>query len=63
MNQCLDQAASVSMCRKDRKDLYVNQAIPLTELGYGVQRIEASLVRDEVWDAIHDLKPFTRKWE
>ena len=24
---------------------------------------EASLVRDEVWDAIHDLKPFSRKWD
>lgn len=25
-------------------------------------REEASLVREEVWDAIHDLKPFSRKW-
>ncbi len=45
LNQCLDQAASVSICRKDRDQLYNSQAISLTELGYGVQRIEAALLR------------------
>ena len=24
---------------------------------------ETSIVRNEVWDAIHDLKPFERKWK
>jgi len=33
------------------------------ELEKRLGRKEASLVRDEVWDAIHDLKQFTRKWE
>ena len=46
LDQCLDQAATVSMCRKDREDLYNNQLFPITELGYGVQNIEASLIKD-----------------
>jgi hypothetical protein len=33
------------------------------ELEKRLGRKEASLVRDEVWDAIHDLKQFTRKWD
>ncbi|MGB7414804.1 MAG: hypothetical protein WA902_11410 [Thermosynechococcaceae cyanobacterium] len=43
LNQCLDQAATVSMSRRDRHELYNNQPIDLTELGYGVPRIEATL--------------------
>ena len=43
LNQCLDQAATVSICRKDRHKLYVKQTIALTELGYAVPRIEATL--------------------
>ncbi len=46
LDQCMDQAASVSMCRKDRNDLYNKQPFSLTELGYGVQKIEASIIRD-----------------
>ncbi|MEO1349585.1 MAG: hypothetical protein AAFW84_12420 [Cyanobacteria bacterium J06635_15] len=45
LDQCLDQAATVSMFRRDRKRLYHRQPIALTELGYGVQRIEAVLIR------------------
>ncbi|WP_017324651.1 hypothetical protein [Synechococcus sp. PCC 7336] len=43
LNQCLDQAATVSMSRKDRHKLYNRQTIALTELGYAVPRIEATL--------------------
>ena len=46
LNQCLDQAATVSMSRKNRDELYENQILPITELGYGVQEIEASLLKD-----------------
>ncbi len=46
LEQCLDQAASVSMCRDSREKFYDSQPIPLTELCYGVQKIEAALVRD-----------------
>lgn len=45
LNQCLDQAATVSMLRKDRQKLYSQQTIALTELGYGVPSIEATLNR------------------
>ncbi len=43
-SQCLDQAASISMIRKDRDTLYLQQTFTLNQLGYGVQRIEASLL-------------------
>ena len=43
LNQCLDQAATVSMSRQDRHKLYSQQTIALTELGYAVPRIEATL--------------------
>ena len=43
LNQCLDQAATVSMYRKDREKLYNQQTIALTELGYAIPRIEAVL--------------------
>ena len=56
LNQCLDQAASVSMCRKDRKNLYENQNISLTELGYGVPKIEAALLKDT---EAHDFRDHT----
>ncbi|MCM1982011.1 hypothetical protein [Lyngbya confervoides] len=45
LDQCLDQAATVSMRRRDRHNLYYQQAIPLTELGYGVAGIEAMIDR------------------
>ncbi len=43
LEQCVNQAATVSMSRTDRQRLYSTQSIPITELGYGVQRIEAAL--------------------
>ena len=46
LDQCLDQAAYVSMSRTDREDLYSKQPFPITELGYSVQRIEASYIKD-----------------
>jgi len=45
LNQCLDQAATVSMARPDRQRLYHRQPFPLTELGYAVPRIESALVQ------------------
>ena len=46
LDQCLDQAAYVSMSRADRENFYEKQPFPITELGYGVQRIEASLMKN-----------------
>ena len=54
LEQSLDQAATVSMARSDRQRLYHRQPIALTELGYGVQRIEAALVRDGDMEKVRD---------
>ena len=54
LDQCLDQAATVSMARPDRQKLYHRQPIPLTELGYAVPRIEATLVRDGDFEKVRD---------
>ena len=54
LDQCLDQAASVSMRRKDRQRLYGRQPFRLTELGYGVQRIEATLNRGGDMEKVRD---------
>ena len=54
LDQCLDQAATVSMARRDRHRLYNRQPFPLTELGYGVQRIEAALVRGGDMEKVRD---------
>ena len=54
LDQCLDQAAYVSMSRTDRKNLYEKQPFPITELGYGVQRIEASLLKDGDFIQVRD---------
>lgn len=54
LNQCLDQAAVVSMSRRDRQRLFNRQAIALTELGYGVQRIEAGLNRGGDMQKVRD---------
>ncbi len=54
LDQCLDQAASVSMSRTDRDNLYNHQPFPLTELGYGVQKIEAALARDGDMQMVRD---------
>ena len=45
LDQCLDQAATVSMARTDRQKLYHRQPMPLTELGYAGPRIEATVGR------------------
>ncbi len=54
LDQCLDQAATVSMARRNRQSLYNRQPFPLTELGYGVQRIEAALVRGGDMEKVRD---------
>ena len=45
LDQCLDQAAYVSMRRNDREGLKDKQPFSITELGYGVQSIEASILK------------------
>lgn len=54
LDQCLDQAATVSMSRSDRHELYYRQPIALTELGYGVPRIEATLNRGGNMEKVRD---------
>ena len=54
LDQCIDQAAYVSMSRADREDLYTKQPFPITELGYGVQRIEACYLKDGVFVKVRD---------
>ncbi|WP_269623101.1 hypothetical protein [Prochlorococcus marinus] len=54
LNQCLDQAATVSMSRLDRNDLYKKSSLSLTDIGYGVQRIEAALSRDGDMEKVRD---------
>ena len=46
LDQCLAQAATVSMCRSDSEKLYKDQLFSITELGYGVQHIEASFFKE-----------------
>ncbi len=54
LDQCLDQAAYVSMRRSDRETFYKQQPFSITELGYGVQRIEASLFRNGDFVSVRD---------
>lgn len=54
LDQCLDQAATVSMARRNRQQIYNRQTIALTELGYGVQRIEATLSRGGDMQKVRD---------
>jgi hypothetical protein len=54
LNQCLDQAATVSMSRQDRHQLYNQQTIALTELGYAVPRIEATLNKGGFTERVRD---------
>ncbi|MBE9067207.1 hypothetical protein IQ260_11120 [Leptolyngbya cf. ectocarpi LEGE 11479] len=54
LDQCIDQAATVSMSRHDRQQIYNRQPIALTELGYGVQRIEATLSRGGDMEKVRD---------
>ena len=54
LDQCLDQAATVSMSRRDRDLLYNQQTIRLTELGYGVQGIEATLDQGGDMETVRD---------
>tara|TARA_Y100001968_G_scaffold149395_1_gene136639 strand:+ start:1812 stop:3323 length:1512 start_codon:yes stop_codon:yes gene_type:complete len=46
LDQCLDQAAKVSMVRDDLKTINNDQIFPITQLGYSVEKIDASLVKD-----------------
>lgn len=54
LHQCLDQAAIVSMSRKDRHQLYNQQTIALTQLGYAVPRIEANLDKGGFTERVRD---------
>lgn len=54
LDQCVDQAATVSMIRRDRDQLYTKQTIRLTELGYGVQGIEATLNQGGDMETVRD---------
>ncbi len=54
LNQCLDQAATVSMSRQDRHQIYSRQTIALTELGYAVPRIEATLDKGGFTERVRD---------
>lgn len=54
LNQCLDQAATVSMFREDRDKLYTQQTIVLTELGYAIPRIEAVLNKGGFTERVRD---------
>ncbi len=54
LNQCLDQAATVSMHRQDRHLLYNQQTIALTELGYAIPRIEAVLNKGDFAENVRD---------
>ena len=54
LEQCLDQAANISMYRKNRQRLYEDQPFPITELGYGVQKIEAAIVRSGELEQVRD---------
>ncbi|MEM8673166.1 MAG: hypothetical protein AAGF83_04750 [Cyanobacteria bacterium P01_G01_bin.67] len=54
LNQSLDQAATVSMFRRDRQKLYNYQPIALTELGYAVPRIEATLNKGGFTEKVRD---------
>ena len=54
LDQCIDQAAYVSMSREDRDNLYKKQPFPITELGYGVQRIEASILKNGNFVQVRD---------
>ena len=46
LHQCLDQAATVSMSREDKHNFYSENSLPLTEIGYGVQKIEAAISKE-----------------
>ena len=54
LNQSLDQAATVSMYRRDRLQLYTQQPIALTELGYAIPRIEATLNKGGFTEKVRD---------
>jgi glycerol-3-phosphate dehydrogenase len=54
LHQCLDQAATVSRSRKDRQQLYNQQTIALTQLGYAVPRIEATLDKGGFTERVRD---------
>ncbi len=54
LNQCLDQAATVAM-RKDKPiSGYIDSSLPITEIGYGVQKIEAALSKEGSMHKVRD---------
>ena len=54
LSQCLDQAANVSISRKNKDKFYNGQPFPITGLGYGVERIEAAILRDGELEKVRD---------
>ncbi len=54
LHQCLDQAATVSMSRDDKENFYDSNSLPLTEIGYGVQKIEAAISREGNMHKVRD---------
>ncbi len=50
LNQCLDQAATISN-KKDRNNV---SSFPITEIGYGVERIEAALLKKGNMQIVRD---------
>ncbi len=54
LHQCLDQAAIVSVNRNGQKSFYSDSSLPLTEIGYGVQKIEAALSREGNMHTVRD---------
>jgi hypothetical protein len=54
LHQCLDQAATVSCSRIDRHQFYNQQTIALTQLGYAVPRIEATLDKGGFTERVRD---------
>ena len=54
LDQCLDQAAYVSMRRTDRENLYTKQPFSITEIGYGVELIHACLLKDGEFVQVRD---------
>ena len=46
LDQCIDQASTVSMKRSDRKKLYKSFSIPISQLGYRVEEIRALTLKD-----------------
>ncbi len=53
-SQCLDQAATISQLAKDSPVSQLNQPFPITELGYGVENISATLNIEDSYITVRD---------